>query len=79
MSTTAPVRRRLGILLTTTAAAASFAVLPAAPASAQRPVGDGSSDACLAVIQAVVRNPSLIKPRGDQMWPDHRSWAAGCE
>jgi hypothetical protein len=54
-------------------------VLPAAPASAQRSTGHGSSARCLAVIQAVARNPSLLKPRGDQVEPDHRSWAAGCE
>jgi hypothetical protein len=78
ISSTPPTatRPRLTTLLAALAAAAALSVGPTGSATAATPVLSGSG--CVLVQQLVVYNPSMNKPRAEQVTPDHRHWDAGC-
>ncbi len=87
ISSTRPTstRPRLTTLLAALAAAAALSVGPtgSATAAAMDPGGGAatpvlSGSGCVLVQQLVVYNPSMNKPRAEQVTPDHRHWDAGC-
>ena len=67
-----PIRTRAACLLGVAVAVVSTLTVGAGAAQA-RPRTD-----CHAIAVALVKNPSLAKPRGDESEQDHRAWGRGC-